>query len=339
MDKRINVKYKKVKKRDLAIQFKRARRLARVGIILKLLILLILILGWLKFDAKTIRSALGMPMIEDIEQKLLFSNDRFSMHTGHSIMGDSTSPRFTRLSHDSLINANLIVGDSDIIYFNGDTLFGHYGIDVSHHQGEINWAEVENDTAGDPISFYILKATQGRSYVDNKFSTNWSQIKGVPNRMIGAYHFYVSSEDPEEQAQNYIRTVSLVKGNFAPIIDLEYECSTCTSISGTTKTYQENLNVFMDIIEEHFKAKPIIYTFTGFKDQYLGHAFDDYVFWMARYSKNTPPGFELYGNQDSTQKPLLGMWQFSDKEKVQGIKTDVDMSYLPENYVSAMLIQ
>ena len=56
------------------------------------------------------------------------------------------------------------------------------GIDVSHHQGNINWSKV-------PSAFAYLKATEGEQFVDHAFKTNWkgAQSKGI---LVGAYHFF-----------------------------------------------------------------------------------------------------------------------------------------------------
>ena len=43
------------------------------------------------------------------------------------------------------------------------------GIDVSNHQGEIDWARV----AADGIDFAYLKSSEGRDFVDRRFMRNW----------------------------------------------------------------------------------------------------------------------------------------------------------------------
>ena len=44
-----------------------------------------------------------------------------------------------------------------------------YGIDVSAHQGEVDWEAV----ASDGIGFAYLKATEGGDFVDRRFADNW----------------------------------------------------------------------------------------------------------------------------------------------------------------------
>ena len=50
-----------------------------------------------------------------------------------------------------------------------------YGIDVSHHNGSIDWEKVvENEFPR--IEYVFMKATQGTSFVSPKFKENWSKV-------------------------------------------------------------------------------------------------------------------------------------------------------------------
>ncbi|MFF9571099.1 GH25 family lysozyme [Streptomyces sp. NPDC014685] len=65
-----------------------------------------------------------------------------------------------------------------------DLLANPMGVDVSHYQGTINWGSVR--AAG--IEFAWMKATEGTSYKDPKFSANY--LGAYNARVIrGAYHF------------------------------------------------------------------------------------------------------------------------------------------------------
>ncbi len=60
-----------------------------------------------------------------------------------------------------------------------------YGIDVSGHQGLIDWRAV----AADDIDFAYIKASEGGDFVDDMFARNWREAAaaGVDR---GAYHFF-----------------------------------------------------------------------------------------------------------------------------------------------------
>ncbi len=90
------------------------------------------------------------------------------------------------------------------------------GIDVSHDQGEVNWAEVR--AAG--MAFAFMKATEGETVVDPKFETNWVQAK-QQGLLRGAYHFYRPQDDATTQAHFFLRTVPFADGDLPPVIDIE----------------------------------------------------------------------------------------------------------------------
>ena len=49
-----------------------------------------------------------------------------------------------------------------------------YGIDVSHHNGDVDWNLVSSDSR---IGFAYIKATEGKTYVDPTFHKNLTEAK------------------------------------------------------------------------------------------------------------------------------------------------------------------
>ena len=72
------------------------------------------------------------------------------------------------------------------------------GIDVSHHQNNVEWEKVKKSG----ISFAFIKATEGAWFKDSKFNTNINQAKknGI---YVGAYHYYKPKINPYLQFENY----------------------------------------------------------------------------------------------------------------------------------------
>ena len=96
-----------------------------------------------------------------------------------------------------------------------------HGIDVSHHQYNIDWKAVRAmQDKKVKIGFAFIKATEGLGRVDNGFRRNWFNAKEamVPR---GAYHFFISSKSGKAQAENFIETVKLSKGDLPPVLDIE----------------------------------------------------------------------------------------------------------------------
>jgi lysozyme len=89
------------------------------------------------------------------------------------------------------------------------------GIDVSHHQGPINWDEV----AGDDVRFAWIKATEGGDWEDPRFDENWAGAgaAGVPR---GAYHFFTLCRPAAEQAAWFLSVAPA--GELPTAVDLEY---------------------------------------------------------------------------------------------------------------------
>ena len=55
-------------------------------------------------------------------------------------------------------------------------LYSVRGIDISHHQRDINW----NLLAQEDIDFIFIKATEGGDFTDPKFKENWEFVIAFP---------------------------------------------------------------------------------------------------------------------------------------------------------------
>ena len=184
-----------------------------------------------------------------------------------------------------------------------------YGIDVSHHQGEINWKRLKSGTPDEPpISFAYIKATEGSSHCDKHFAKNWNAAKS--NGFVrGAYHYFGTKSSGERQAAMFISKVKLEKGDLPPMVDVEDEPQ-------DPALYREELKKFLSIVEEHYKVKPIIYTYKKFHARHIDNIhFADYPLWIARYYV-TDPGI----GKEWT------IWQCTDRGRLPGIREKVDIN-------------
>jgi lysozyme len=187
-----------------------------------------------------------------------------------------------------------------------------HGIDVSKHQGTIDWKRVSRMRInGIWISFAFIKATEGITRQDQKFKTNWKQ--SAQNGLLrGAYHFYYPSRDADKQADNFIKMVTLTKGDLPPVADIE------VSNGRSAEKIREGLKIFINRLEKHYKVKPIIYTNINFYNTYLKGSFEEYPLWIAGYFDH-----DRFYNEFNT--PWV-IWQHSEKGKVDGIKGNVDFN-------------
>lgn len=182
------------------------------------------------------------------------------------------------------------------------------GIDVSEFQGEIDWETVETVEEKFPIAFVVIRATAGNDKADSQFKTNWLGAK--KKKLIrGAYHYYRPNENSLEQAELFIKTVHLHKGDLPPILDIEK-----LPKEQSLANLKLGLRRWLNAVEAHYKVKPIIYTGEKYYDDFLKEEFSDYLFWIANYN--------FY--REKLDDHWL-FWQFTEKASIKGIKGNVDV--------------
>ena len=189
--------------------------------------------------------------------------------------------------------------------------YSMHGIDVSRHQHIIDWSAVKDMEVKDiRMGFSFIKATEGLGRVDDQFRRNWFKAKetGLPR---GAYHFFISSKSGKAQAQNFIETVDLSRGDMPPVLDVE------TTNGANISDLRQRVKDFLVMAEQHYKVKPIIYTNVDFYDSFLsGGMFDNYPLWVAHYFVQDKPRIK--------RKWLF--WQHNDRGHVNGIDNFVDFN-------------
>lgn len=187
------------------------------------------------------------------------------------------------------------------------------GIDVSHYQGYIDWHTVAR-TGG--VSYVYVKATEGAQLVDDTYRTNIQNARKAGLK-VGCYHFYRPNVSPQLQFQNMVSVVKLRQQDLIPIIDIE--------IRGREPLpqFQQKLRNFLNMVEKHYRVKPILYTSRDFYNKHLSGPFTGYKYMIARYATEVP---ELCDNA------AFVMWQYSASGHVPGIRGKVDRSCFIDNY-------
>lgn len=185
-----------------------------------------------------------------------------------------------------------------------------HGIDVSKYQSMIAWEEVKAMKVKNiQLGFAFIKATEGIGNTDPLFKRNWKKTK--ENDIIrGAYHFFIGSKDGRMQAENFIDKVELEPGDMLPVLDAE-------QLNGATaEQLKKEMKKWLEIVENHYGVKPIIYTNVDFYNRNLGSEFDRYPLWVAHYYQ--------------TEQPRISrgwvFWQHSDEGRVNGIVSKVDFN-------------
>ena len=187
--------------------------------------------------------------------------------------------------------------------------FHIHGIDVSHHQGDINWSQLKQTRRGQfPIHFVFMKASEGGDYGDRTFRANFDSAK-IHGFIRGAYHFYNPKTDASRQADFFINSVKLEPGDLPPVLDIEKR-------GKDENKLRRDLKVWLDKIERHYGVKPILYTSYKFKTRYLNDSvFNSYPYWIAHYYVDS---VEYKGDWK--------FWQHTDVGTLPGIDEKVDLN-------------
>ena len=174
------------------------------------------------------------------------------------------------------------------------------GVDVSHHQGEIDWKRL----AEQDIRFAFIKATEGSKYTDECFEKNWKESRDVGLR-VGAYHFFSLDSSGKKQAKNFCSVVEGFNDMLPPVVDVEpYGKYSDPDILDKAKMLSE-LGEYVDIIEKKYDQRPIIYTTEEWLSVLL-EEFADYDIWIR----------SVYGKPDASVKWTF--WQFSNRHVLDG---------------------
>ncbi len=183
------------------------------------------------------------------------------------------------------------------------------GIDVSAHQGDIDWPVV----ADEGVEFAYMKATEGKDFTDKKFAENWKNAHKT-DMAVGAYHF-LSYENPgKEQAEHFINTVPKVDGSLPPMIDIEFEIDTVLPDDEVTI---EIIGDMIEELEEYYGVKPILYVTYESYTRFIQGNFDEYPIWIVDINKPV----------DMPDDSEWLFWQYSHTGHLSGIndgKSDID---------------
>ena len=183
------------------------------------------------------------------------------------------------------------------------------GFDVSEYQKKINWEQTYHIDDAFELSFVFIRSTAGKNKIDKQFKANW---KAAKERQIirGAYHYYRPNENSIAQADNFIKTVKLQKGDLPPVLDIEK-----LPRSQSLDSLKVGLRRWLKKVEKHYKVKPIIYSGESYYTDFLKEEFSEYPLWIANYN------FWRNHLEDDWQ-----FWQFTEKAQIAGIEGMVDLN-------------
>lgn len=189
------------------------------------------------------------------------------------------------------------------------------GIDVSKHQGNINFNKVKNSG----IEFAIVRIGYGmyESQKDSKFENNYEGFTNV-NIPVGVYLYSYAKNvnEAKKEADVVLKWLNNRKLSLPVYFDIEDKSQINLGKNVLT-------NMCMAFCEKIEKVGYIagVYANKYFFTTYLDYnkIGEKYTCWVAQY------------NDTNTYKGKYDMWQYTSSGKVNGINGNVDMNILYNN--------
>jgi lysozyme len=165
--------------------------------------------------------------------------------------------------------------------------FSSFGIDISHHQGKIDWQKL---------------------FVTERFGNNRKALReiGIPH---GAYHFFNSKSKPRPQAKHFLMHWKPEEFDLPPVLDVESEGFSDADLIAKMK-------IWLEEVETATGMRPIIYCSLHYFETKFAADFKEYTFWIAAYSRK-PKCIE-----DSR----IIHWQYSETGALPGFSENVDFN-------------
>ena len=198
------------------------------------------------------------------------------------------------------------------------------GIDVSNHNGSIDWKKV----AADNKKFTFVLASDGTDFSNPKYSQQYHGAKDA-GLIAGAYHFARPDDsDGATQANRFLDIIDYKNDGktLPPVLDLEVDPNGGSCYGKSVDQMHQWTKSFNDTVKQRTGKDPIIYANPSFWKQCMGSTdtFKDHDLWLAAYevdSPTVPKGFQDWD-----------FWQYTDKGKVAGISGNTDINQYKEGF-------
>ena len=198
---------------------------------------------------------------------------------------------------------------------------GVMGIDVSKHNGNIDWNAVKNSG----VSYVIIRCgyrgySTGVLVEDPKFRSNIQGAKAAGLK-VGSY-FFSQAVNEVEAVEEASMAIDLVKGyglNYPLFLDVEGSGGRADGISRETRTAV--CKTFCQTVQNSGIQAGVYANKTWFTEKISTASLTSYKLWLAQYASAPTYTATRYD-----------LWQYSSKGKVSGISGNVDMNISYVNY-------
>lgn len=258
--------------------------------------------------------------------RTLYPNQLIYSETGGYIFKDINKDLLMNNYSDTGFKMELDSNDVPVKveYYADDKLASYKGIDVSKHNGNIDWAKVK----ADGVDFAILRAvvrgygSEGKLLSDDSFTKNaaGATANGVA---IGAYVFSeaITVDEAIEEAELVLEMIKPYDIEYPVIIDIEDIFDDDGRNEALTPTELTDVVLaFCNKIKEAGYTPMIYCNLKGFIGMLEFERLEGIEKWYAYY------GDELYFPYD------VSIWQYTSSGVVDGISGKVDLNISFKNY-------
>lgn len=180
------------------------------------------------------------------------------------------------------------------------------GVDVSHHQGRMDWARIR--AAG--YEFAWIKATEGETFRDSAYLRNRDEARRA-GLVTGPYHYFTLCTAGQAQALNLLAVQPGDGGpSLPPAVDLEFG-GNCSERPPRDSVRAE-VRRFLAVIDSAYRRPAVLYVTPEFHAEYMaGEA--EHPLWVR----------SVY------HRPRYGggwtFWQYAATGRLPGVRGLIDL--------------
>lgn len=192
------------------------------------------------------------------------------------------------------------------------------GIDISAHNGNIDFEKV----AESGIKFVFIKATEGSSFKDKLFVTNYNNARKAGLK-VGAYHFFRFNSPGYLQGLNLVNSIQGRKLELPIVIDVE---DAGNPAPDSAHGVALRLNEMIKHLEEHGYSVMIYTNKMGYK-RYIRNRVPDSSIWLCSLAQEPDQGMNWTFWQYSHHGKVPGITGYVDKNVFQGSEKAFDQVF------------
>lgn len=217
-----------------------------------------------------------------------------------------------------IIKWTLMVGAALVVAALAVMVYRHYrpnvnvdrypirGIDVSKHNGHIDWERVANQG----VRFVYIKASEGATYRNPLFEEQYAGATRAGLK-VGAYHFFRMNRSGAAQAEHFARTIGKRRFDMPIVIDVEESRDN----QGVQRdSVVEQLKLMASTLENKGHQVMLYTNGNGYRSFYQGRL-DQYDLWLSAFK--APERIAYIGHR---------IQQYSHWGSLDGVEGDVDLN-------------